>query len=522
MLRFRVLLGIRDFCGVLDLQRKLLSTTVPVCGVHQYQEPRSTKAKVLEKEGFEDQDEVFDGESELLQNANLRGEIRQSHQPMTVDSTYKKMISAHLAELQTITQLSTAQPSFELQIVPMDAEIKSESIECSSIYVPDRLGTLTALIAAADDKMEYIHRTRNIHSPSTNVLFPYLDRRNNFGFEPQTENLRRCTPCLLPDLSISDTKLKTRLSHAIKNIHDTESEKDQILAWQSLLSTLTAAQWLSAYSVFLDEFVKLDMDQRAGSSICAITVDLLHRYAQLSEPGIIVIYLLLRRIVDFLSTEQSNSKQLRDCAESIIEQVMGDFQSSHKLNGILESHLELYIQYLYYTGSMDRVFRALAGSRAVNLLVNPTIAFQVLETIYSDRLSADKSRQYRKQTSFFRPYLLSPDLPPEGIKFILDRLVRTTEEVYSVLSQVLSRADTASVLFATQTSFIQAIIKTASQLNYFSRPIDRATAVKAMGLDMIERLRTGMTGNTDLQVLPETLDYLTIAIKTNQQKGEKR
>ncbi|KAK9237247.1 hypothetical protein V1525DRAFT_404648 [Lipomyces kononenkoae] len=393
-------------------------------------------------------------------------------------------------------------------------------------YIPDDVGRLTGLLAPTDDALEARYMSRDIDS-TNNVVLNYTSRGDFEAARKEKLSLFLAYKPTVDPNSLSLQK-ESRLKEVLKLMLASESRDKRQELWNEALRDLKtnmekqAALCLSMSEILdptsrniLDDWTKIEF----------IYTDAWKRQKTPIKEGVELFYHLCRHVYTKFATGQQSTAVDHEAA-FILEKAASNVVGSYHLDGLPESCVEPYIKALLEVGNLNGSLNMILNSRIAGFSPDPALIIDFLVELCREGDATSESNQpltaiddfVEHHLGLFRPYFISRRNPPLGMSFLLERSVKTLDEIYSVFNLCLRSHYKDRCLRANEQLFLQKIYDTCWDDKYLGNETQRLNVAKSNIMFMLSRL-TEELGQVSLQTL-DTYEKLVTAC--DEQLAERR
>ncbi|KAK9388282.1 hypothetical protein V1515DRAFT_598353 [Lipomyces mesembrius] len=363
-------------------------------------------------------------------------------------------------------------------------------------YIPDEVGRLAGLLAPTYDSLEARYKTRDIDSPN-NVVLNYTSRGDFEATRKEKLSLFLAYEPAIDPNSLSPQK-KTRLKEVLKLILASGSKDVWLELWNDVLKDLkTNTERQSALCLLTSEIIV----PKSGTLLddwTKIEFIYTHYWKRLRTPikeGMDLFYHLCRHVsTRFATSHHSNSADHE--AAQILEKTASSLVNSYHLEGLPESCVEPYIKALLVVGNLNLPLNMILNSRIVGFSPDPALIIDFLVELCKEdglRTQPDKPLTaiddlVEHHMGLFRPYFISRRNPPLGISFLLERYVKTLDEIYSLFNLCLRSHYKEHCLRANECLFLQKIYDVCRDDKYLGSETQRLKVARSNIMFMLSRL----------------------------------
>ncbi|ODQ69771.1 hypothetical protein LIPSTDRAFT_113722 [Lipomyces starkeyi NRRL Y-11557] len=376
-------------------------------------------------------------------------------------------------------------------------------------YIPDEVGRLTGLLAPTYDTLEARYKTRDIDSPN-NVVLNYTSRGDFEATRKEKLSLFLAYKPAIDPNSLSPQK-KMRLKEVLELILASESKDVWRELWTEVLKDLkTNPERHSALCLLTSEIVvpKSGTLLDDWTKIEFIYTDYWKRLRTPIKEGMELFYHLCRHVSTRFATNHHSNTAEHEAAQILEKIEKGLFWNltsrlaaislvnSYHLEGLPESCVEPYIRALLVVGNLNLPLNMILNSRIVGFSPDPALIIDfLLELCKEDGLRAQSDKPLtaiddlvEHHMGLFRPYFISRRNPPLGISFLLERYVKTLDEIYSLFNLCLRSHYKEYCLRANERLFLQKIYDVCRDDKYLGNETQRLKVARSNIMFMFSRL----------------------------------
>ncbi|KAK9448139.1 uncharacterized protein V1518DRAFT_419775 [Limtongia smithiae] len=406
-------------------------------------------------------------------------------------------------EMATFTTLTPwYHPALRQYIVPFAdlSNIPDALVNEHPCYVPDSIGTLTALFASENDTFEERYSTRSLDHPKHNIMLRYMDAQKvdagDFGFE-RLKLVKPFKPASIEDdRELSTLEVQDFESLFFKMNLTGDSVSTALEMWHDAHLHLSATQELARVKLFISYAIETGTWTPIATDIIT---DYWRRLGALKNTSVAVLYILFTEIERYVLREKlsRDASRMRFVVE--LRRVVDEFQNIYQIIGLPESCVDAYLRVLRVIDDMQSAMRILIGSRMYGLSTDPEIAMSVLaklantshDSIAITPNNTIKAKDFlRIYAGTLRPYFVSRRNTSGGIKLLLRRVVKTPDEIFSVLELCTTAHNGKASLKENQTTFVQALGWNILRLEYYGATRqERQIVALAQIRDLIARIK---------------------------------
>ncbi|KAK9365704.1 hypothetical protein V1509DRAFT_632210 [Lipomyces kononenkoae] len=393
-------------------------------------------------------------------------------------------------------------------------------------YIPDDVGRLTGLLAPTNDALEARYKSRDIDSPN-NVVLNYTSRGDFETTRKEKLSLFLAYKPAIDPNSLSPQKI-LRLKEVLKLMLASESKDTRRVLWGEAIRDLeTNAERNAALCLSMSELVEPASRSLLDDweKIEFIYTDSWNRQKSPVNEGVELFYHLCRHVSTRFAISQHSTTVDNEAAQ-VLEKAARSVVSSYHLDGLPESCVEPYIKALLVVGNLNGPLSMILNSRIAGFSPDPALIIDFLVELCHEGDAILESDQpltaiddfVEHHLGLFRPYFISRRNPPMGMSFLLERSVKTLDEVYSVFNLCLRSHYKERCLRANERLFLKKIYDTCRDDIYLGTETQRLNVAKANIMFMLSKLTEELG-----QVSSQTQDlYEKLVATCDEQLAERR